>query len=88
MKTNFYILIIFLLSFSLSNAQSNDIAKGDTPVEFTVNINESDDVEVIDSVELKEVIAKTSDIRKFLNRERNAETIKYVFPDINKRKTA
>ena len=87
MKTNFYILIVLLLTFSLSNAQSDNNPNNTSVSVEVVKISE-DKVEVMDTVELKEVIAKTSDIRKFLNRERNAENIKYVFPEINKRKTA
>lgn len=87
MKTNFYILIVLLLSFTFSNAQSTNVEKEKTQVETTVNTNESE-VEVIDTVKLQDALAKTSDIRKFLNRERKEENIKYVFPGINKRKTA
>lgn len=87
MKTNFYILIVFLLTFSFSYAQNKEV-KENTSVKITVNTDVKEEVEILDTLEIKEALVKTSDIRKFLNRERNEENIKYVFPDINRRKTA
>ncbi|GAA4270539.1 hypothetical protein [Hyunsoonleella aestuarii] len=88
MKTRFYILIVLLLSFTLGNAQSEaPIVKEE--VKTIVSQTEiNDDAVIIDSLELKEVIARTSDIRSFLNRERKVENIKLVFPKINKARKA
>ncbi|GGD11017.1 hypothetical protein [Hyunsoonleella pacifica] len=85
MKTNFYILFIFLLSFSAIGAQ-NDTKTN--KVETQVTVSETTEATVIiDSVKIKETLAKSSsDIRIFLNRERKVENIKLVFPKMNKRK--
>ncbi|SEQ50453.1 hypothetical protein SAMN05421824_1825 [Hyunsoonleella jejuensis] len=85
MKTIFYILFIFLFSFSALSAQNEVKANN---VETTVTISEAKEATVIiDTVKMKEVIARSSsDIRIFLNRERKIDNIKLVFPEINKRK--
>lgn len=85
MKTNFYILFIFLLSFTVIGAQ-NDTKTN--KVETQVTISETTEATVIiDSVKIKETLAKSSsDIRIFLNRERKVENIKLVFPKMNRRK--
>ncbi|WP_298236773.1 hypothetical protein [uncultured Algibacter sp.] len=90
MKTNFYLLLILLLSFSVANAQSttpSNKAEVKNTVSETENVN-NNDVEIIETLELKEVIARTSDIRSFLNRERKVENIKLVFPKINNARKA
>ena len=90
MKTNFYLLLILLLSFSVANAQStttSNKAEVKITVSETENVN-NNDVEIIETLELKEIIARTSDIRSFLNRERKVENIKLVFPKINKARKA
>ena len=90
MKTNFYLLLILLLSFSVANAQSTALGNK-AVVKITVSETEivsNDDEEIIEVSELKEVIARTSDIRSFLNRERKVENIKLVFPKINKARKA
>jgi hypothetical protein len=90
MKTNFYLLLILLLSFSVANAQSttpSNKVEVKIAVSETENVNNSD-VEIIETLELKEIIARTSDIRSFLNRERKVENIKLVFPKINKARKA
>ncbi|WP_223550458.1 hypothetical protein [Aestuariivivens sp. NBU2969] len=84
MKT-LYITLILVLSFTLSNAQSEVETKQDAQ-EIVVKTLEMD-VE-IDTLKLKEAISKTSDIKNFLNRERKVENIKLVFPKINRRKIA
>lgn len=86
MKSKFYIFFILLLSFSISQAQSTDKLEEGNSKEVKIEAN--NDVEVIDTLKLKDAISKTSDIRNFLNRERNVENIKLVFPKINRRKTA
>ncbi|MDO5977532.1 hypothetical protein [Flavivirga spongiicola] len=98
MKTNTYILLILLLSFSLGVAQS-DTNKMKTNKVMSVYVNDGEvvvakdnavetvkenDSLLIDAKELKESIARTSDIRLYLNRVRNVENIKLLFPKINK----
>jgi len=99
MKTNYYILIILLLSFSYVNAQSNVESK---KVESTVMISDNND-NVTSSLEndttvntVKEegktetiiiegaVARSSSDIKIYLNRLRNVENIGLLFPEINK----
>ena len=102
MKTNYYILFILLLSFSFANAQStepvnneettvnvsennNDIVVADT---LTTKVIENKDL-ILDATSVKENIAKSSsDIRLYLNRLRNVDNIKLVFPKMNKDKRA
>ncbi|WP_303319044.1 hypothetical protein Q4Q34_00360 [Flavivirga abyssicola] len=98
MKTNIYILLILLLSFSFGIAQSNTnkmeankvILVSVNEVEVTVAKNNTvetvkeNDLLLIDAKELRESIARTSDIRRYLNRVRNVENIKFLFPKINK----
>ena len=103
MKTKFYILFILLLSFSVANAQSTEtVTKEDTTVSVSVEDNnevvavdtlsteviENNDL-ILDAAKLKETIAKSSsDIRIYLNRMRNVDNIKIVFPKMNKDKKA
>ena len=99
MKTNFYILLILLLSFSYGDAQSKtEIVENEvnkvvlTSVNDDVTITADNSVEtvkendtlLIDANELKESIARTSDIRHYLNRVRNVENFKLLFPKTNK----
>jgi hypothetical protein len=101
MKTNYYILLILLLSFSFANAQSTEVSVEavntitvseinddvTVSVESTSTINKN--VIIIDAAKVKERIARSSsDIRIFLNRERKVENIKLLFPKINKARTA
>lgn len=104
MKTNYYILFILFLSFSFANAQSTKTVVNEeltTSVSVSEENNEvividSSSDEVIENNELildvdnvKENIAKSSsDIRIYLNRLRNVDNIKLVFPKMNKDKTA
>lgn len=87
MKTNFYILIIALLSFSAITAQTETKVKN---VETKITVSEEKETKVIlEEVKINEVIARSSsDIRIYLNRERKVDNIKLVFPKINKRKLA
>jgi hypothetical protein len=100
MKTNFYILLILLLTFSFGNAQSQNssietnnvisVSEMNDEVSTTINTvsveNQKEDL-LIDSADLKESIARTnSDIRIYLNRvnEKKVDNIKLLFPKINK----
>ncbi|MDO5969976.1 hypothetical protein Q4Q35_09150 [Flavivirga aquimarina] len=100
MKTNFYILLILLLSFSYGDAQSktevieneaNKVVLNSVNDDVTVatdnlveTVKESDTL-LIGADELRASIARTSDIRNYLNHVRNVENIKLLFPKINKR---
>ena len=96
MKTRFYILLILLLSFSLAHAQKNSTEiKVVTVNELNVNpvskFSFSNEIhtELFTVKELNasnEVIARSSsDIRIYLNKERNIENIKLLFPKIYKK---
>jgi len=102
MKTNIYILLILLLSFSFANAQDN-VIKVETKNTITVSDNNEDVTMTVksdnnalnkteakaDTVEVKENVAKAnSDIRVYLNRVRKVENVKWLFPKINKAKVA
>lgn len=94
MKTNFYILLTLLLSFSLGNAQSDETtlvtSNKDTVVVDTINAIETQKEDfVIDTEKVKESIARSSsDIRIYLNRLKNVDNLNLLFPKINKAKTA
>ena len=88
MKTRFYILIVLLLSFTLGNAQSETPIVKEEVKTIVSQAETKNEAVIIDSLDLKEVIARTSDIRSFLNRERKVENIKLVFPKINKARKA
>ncbi len=83
MKTNFYILIVFLLTVTLGNAQ--DAEKVVTvETEKTISVENNENL-LIDAAELKETVARSSsDIRIYLNRQRKVSNITLVFPKINK----
>ncbi|WP_242204292.1 hypothetical protein [Aestuariivivens insulae] len=85
MKT-LYITLILVLSFTLTNAQSN--VETNKKESKEVVVSSTDNTIEIDTLKLKEVISKTSDIRSYLNLERKVENIKLVFPKINRRKIA
>ncbi|CAH8281553.1 hypothetical protein EV196_104195 [Mariniflexile fucanivorans] len=89
MKTNFYILLIFLLAFTFGNAQSTtETVK--VEINNTVSVSE-DNKEVtvenkiilIEASEVKESIARSSDIRLYFNRLRNVDNLNLLFPKIN-----
>ncbi|WP_166965485.1 hypothetical protein [Yeosuana marina] len=103
MKTNIYILLILLLSFSIANAQEKTAAvKVVTVNELNVNtlvlkaapivsaIQNSASANVNEDIKsTTKVIARSaSDIRIFLNRERNLENIDLLFPKIYKEEMA
>jgi hypothetical protein len=96
MKTNFYIFLILLLSFSVANAQEKTTAvKVEAVNELHVtNIVLKTSQDLItptakENSESNEVIAKAaSDIRIYLNRERNLENIDLLFPKIYKEEMA
>lgn len=94
MKTNFYILLTLLLSFSLGNAQSDETtlvtSNKETVVVDTINAIETQKEDfVIDTEKVKESIARSSsDIRIYLNRLKNVDNLNLLFPKINKAKTA
>jgi len=92
MKTNIYILLILLLSFSAVNAQENSTqVKNVTVNELNVNPSVSE-ITIIQNIETSkienttsensnQIIARTSsDIRIYLNRERNIQNIYLLFP--------
>ena len=99
MKTNFYILLTLLLTFSIGNAQStsevvaietNKTISVSTEAEIAtvitvVNTIKENDSLLIDASELNETIARSSsDIRVYLNRKRKVSNINLVFKGINK----
>tara|TARA_R110002072_G_scaffold300191_1_gene477102 strand:+ start:366 stop:680 length:315 start_codon:yes stop_codon:yes gene_type:complete len=100
MKINFYILLTLLLTFSVGNAQSENLSietnnvisvsemndEVSTAVD-TVSVENKKENLLIDSADLKETIARTnSDIRIYLNRvnEKKVDNIKLLFPKMNK----
>lgn len=99
MKTNFYILLILLLTFSFGNAQStSQVVEIETNKTISLSIEdemasviaeinsiEKNDSLLIDAAEVKETIARSSsDIRIYLNRKRKVSNINLVFRGINK----
>ncbi|MGB5417224.1 hypothetical protein [Algibacter sp.] len=99
MKTNFYILLILLLTFSFGNAQSTsqvvEIETNKTisvsnedeiaPAFAEVNTVKENDSLLIDASQFNETIARSSsDIRIYLNRKRKVSNINLVFKEINK----
>lgn len=97
MKTNLYILLIFLLAFSFGNAQATETVK--VEINNTVSVSEDNkqvtvenattandnEAILINASELKESIARsTSDIRSYFNRVRNVDNLNLLFPKINK----
>ncbi|KJD34933.1 hypothetical protein PW52_12575 [Tamlana sedimentorum] len=93
MKTNLYILLVFLLSVSFASAQNTSEVTETVNTVTVENDNEiiatqvkiENETLLIDADELKKTIARgASDIRKYLIRERNAGNITVVFPKSNK----
>ncbi len=94
MKTNIYILIVFLFSVSFVGAQNTNETSNVTNEDKVFvsssedNTNESKAV-FIEASELKEAVAKsTSDIRKYFNKTRNVDNLSLLFPKINKAEKA
>ncbi|MFG6687185.1 hypothetical protein ACGK9U_11410 [Mariniflexile sp. HNIBRBA6329] len=91
MKTNFYILIIFLLTFSFGNAQSStetvkvEINNTVSVTEDTKEVSVENEAILIEASEVKESIARSnSDIKLYFNRLRNVDNLNLLFPKINK----
>tara|TARA_R110000868_G_scaffold1389_5_gene10694 strand:- start:928 stop:1218 length:291 start_codon:yes stop_codon:yes gene_type:complete len=96
MKTTIYIFLVFLLSFSVANAKDKSTTIKVVSVN-ELNVNKTPTVMTQDFVvpavknnsDSNECIAKgASDIRIFLNRERNSDNINLLFPSIYKQKMA
>ncbi|WP_298536608.1 hypothetical protein [uncultured Algibacter sp.] len=95
MKTNFPLVIVLMLAFSICSAQStelSDVIESSKAISVSAH---SEDVKVsneqknepvlIDASKLKSTISRTnSDIRIYLYRKRNVGNISFVFPKINK----
>ena len=92
MKTNYYILLVLLLSFSFASAQVNNEVKTIEPsVVISESVQETQTIEVeTENADVKqEDLARTnSDIKIYLNRVRNEGSINLLFPKINKVQTA
>ncbi|WP_370478128.1 hypothetical protein [Tamlana flava] len=96
MKTNFYILLAFLLTVSFASAQTIEKAvTSETTNTISVNNTEKVNVEVapvkesdsllVSPAEMKEEIARAnSDIRIYLNLKRKEGNIDLLFPKMNK----
>ena len=97
MKTNFYIVLTFLLAFSFGNAQSTTepvkvetnttVSVSENNKQLTVETTTTNATEVIliDASEIKETIARgTSDIKLYFNRLRNVDNLNLLFHKINK----
>lgn len=97
MKTNFYILLIFLLAFTFGNAQSTtevvnneinttvSVSNDDkqVTVQTTTTTANENEVLLIDASQVKESIARSSDIRIYFNRVRNVDNLNILFPKMN-----
>ena len=97
-----YIILILILTASFANAQSNvvsietmnnTVTVSEVNDEVTADTNstsvESKVEAVLDTDKVKESIARgTSEIRIFLNREKNVNNINLLFPNMNKAKSA
>jgi len=102
MKTNLYILLILLLSFSAANAQEsstevtvitvNEINVNNPVSEITkeVSTTENNETTINENEETNnvEVIARYSDIKIYLNQIRKVQNINLLFPKFNKNKVA
>ncbi|WP_111309525.1 hypothetical protein [Confluentibacter sediminis] len=94
MKTNYYILLILLLSFSFAHAQSSVegkkieaaviVSHNDEATSLTINASET--VSTVKKGETTEatLVRTESDIRIYLNRLRSVENIDLLFPKINR----
>ena len=94
MKTNFYIFLILLLSFSVANAQEssteiiNNVHVSEITKEVSTIQNNETTVNQNKEVTSNEVIARDSDIRIYLNQIRNVQNINLLFPEFNKDQVA
>ena len=90
MKTNFYIILFFLLSFSYANAQEKSTSLKVVSVNElhvnTISLTTQNSIEFKENTDSNnKIIARAaSDIRILLNRDRNLENINLLFPKIYK----
>ena len=101
MKTNYFILLILLFSFSLANAQStvvtleedatelNSITDNNETVNKSTTTETENEVILEDAETVIETIARSrSDIKIYFNQLNNVDNLNLLFPKINKAKTA
>lgn len=97
MKTNFYIFLFFLLTFSYANAQEKStsikvVSVNELHVNNTVSLTTQDSIEFNakeNTDSNNKIIARAaSDIRILLNKDRNLENINLLFPKIYKEEVA
>ena len=104
MKTNFYIFLILILSFSFANAQEstlnvveelsiieNNVENSDLELSKEVSNSQNTETTVNNKKEesTNEVIVKSSsDIRIYFNKVRNVENINLLFPKVYKKQVA
>ena len=95
MKTNFYIILFFLLSFSYANAQEKAatikvVTVNELHVNNTVSLTTQDSIALVaiknTGANGKTIARSFSDFRILLNRDRNLENINLLFPKIYKEK--
>jgi hypothetical protein len=96
------IILILILTATFVNAQSNvvsfetinnTVSVSEVNDETTADVNTVNEVNeneavLIDAEKVKESVARSSDIRIYLNRERNVNNINLLFPNMNKQKSA
>jgi hypothetical protein len=96
------IILILILTATFVNAQSNvvsfetinnTVSVSEVNDETTADVNTVNEVNeneavLIDAEKVKESVARSSDIRIYLNREKNVNNINLLFANINKQKSA
>jgi hypothetical protein len=96
------IILILILTATFANAQSNvvsietinnTVSVSEVNDETTADVNTVNEVNeneavLIDAEKVKESVARSSDIRIYLNREKNVNNINLLFANINKQKSA
>lgn len=96
------IILILILTATFANAQSNvvsietinnTVSVSEVNDDITADVNTVNEVNeneavLIDADKVKETVARSSDIRIYLNRERNVNNINLLFPNMNKQKSA
>ena len=96
------IILILILTATFANAQSNvvsietinnTVSVSEVNDDITADVNTVNEVNeneavLIDADKAKETVARSSDIRIYLNRERNVNNINLLFPNMNKQKSA
>lgn len=101
MKTNYFILLILLFSFSLANAQSTVVTLEEDATELnsitdnneTVNKSTTTEIEnevILENAEtvIETIVRSRSDIKIYFNQLNNVDNLNLLFPKINKAKTA